>query len=193
MKAAVLVSIAVVVLVWSEAVHTRASTRRLSPRAEADPLVEAVVVLGYRNRGTRANYLNRYRVRAGLRSFDDRARERLLILCGGPVAGDIAEATLMADYARTMGYTGALRLDTESLSTWENITNAIPLLEGADSIKVVSNSLHAEKGRAYLWKLRPDLAARLRRGSDHRFGEIILLKPIAAVIGLRGLRGLPPG
>jgi hypothetical protein len=192
-KTAFALSIPLGVLVWSEAVHSRSSKRRLNPRAQADPLLEAVVVLGYKNRGTRANAVNRYRVRAGLRSFDDRASDRLLILCGGPVAGDTAEASVMADFARASGYTGALRLDTESFTTWENIANAIPLMEDADSIKIVSNSLHAEKGRAYLWRLRPDLAVRLRRGADYRFGEIIFLKPIAAVMGLRELRRLPRG
>jgi len=189
-KATLLMSSAIAIVVWSEVVHARASKRRLNSVVRAVPNREAVVVLGYKNRGPRANYVNRYRVRAGLRSFDDRARDRLLVLCGGPVAGDTAEATLMYDYARERGYTDAFVLDTESLTTWENITNAIPFLEGADSIKIVSNSLHAEKGRAYLWQLRPDLAARLRRGADYRFGEIIVLKPIAAVIGLRGLRRL---
>ena len=190
-KAASVLSIPLGVLMLSEAVHSRSSKRRLNPRAQADPLLEAVVVLGDKNRGSRANYVNRYRVRAGLRSFDDRAPDRLLILCGGPVAGDTAEASVMADFARASGYTVALQLDTESLTTWENIANAIPLIEDADSIKIVSNSLHAEKGRAYLWQLRPDLARRLRRGADYRFGEIIVLKPIAAVMGLRELRRLP--
>ena len=149
------------------------------------------MVLGYRNRADRANYVNRYRVRAGLRSFHADAGERVLVLCGGGVAGVVPEADLMAIYARRRGFTGTIRLDTGSATTWENIQNAIPFIEGVESIKIVSNSLHAEKGRAYLWKLRPDLAARLRRGADYRFGEIALLKPVAAVIGLRELARLP--
>lgn len=96
----------------------------------------------------------------------------------------------MASYARARGFTGTIRLDTESATTWENIQNAIPLIEDADSIKIVSNSLHAEKGRVYLWKLRPDLARRLRCGADYRFGEIVLLKPAAALIGLRDMARL---
>lgn len=34
------------------------------------------------------------------------------------------------------------------------------------------------------------LAARLRRGEDYRFGEMIVVKPFAAVVGLRSLRSL---
>jgi uncharacterized SAM-binding protein YcdF (DUF218 family) len=149
---------------------------------------EAVVVLGYRNRGERANYVNRYRMRAGLRSLDPAATESVLVLCGGAVGGDVPEADLMERYARELGYAGPVLLDRGSRSTWENIQNVIPLIEDADTIKVVSSSVHAEKARAYLWRLRPDLASRLRRGEDHRVGEITLVKPAAAVVGLKNLR-----
>ncbi len=148
-------------------------------------------MLGFRNRGDRANYLNRYRVRAGLRSLDPTVTHSVLVLCGGSVGGDTSEAELMARYARTeRGYTGSIRIDAESTSTWENIQNVIPLVEDVDSITIVSNSLHAEKGRAYLWRVRPDLAQRLRRGRDYRFGEIAVVKPLAAVVGLRNLSRL---
>ena len=150
--------------------------------------VKAVVVLGFRNRGVRANVVNRWRVRAGLRSIDGAA---LLVLSGGPVAGGRAEAELMAVYARDVcGYRGPLAVDDASRSTWQNVTNVIPLLEDADRIKIVSHPLHAEKARAYLWRQRPDLAARLVRGRDYRLGEWLLLKPALAVIGLRNLRRL---
>src|SRR5690348_16274235 len=90
----------------AEAVHARAAGRRLGDRDIAPGGVEAVVVLGYRNRGRRANPVNRYRVRAGLRSFDERAAERVLVVCGGAVAGETAEARIMADLARERGYAG---------------------------------------------------------------------------------------
>jgi len=176
------------VVAWADIVHRRASGRRLGD-AERSGSTEAIVVLGYRNRGTRANTLNRYRVRAGLRSRDPRATESVLVLCGGGVASTVSEAELMARYARRRGYTGQIRQDRDSTSTWENIQNAIPLIEHADTIKIVSNSLHAEQGRAYLWKLRPDLAERLVRAEEHRYGELALIKPLAAVLGLRSLHG----
>ncbi len=178
-------------LTFGEVAHWRASRRRLGD-ATGTGRIEAIVVLGYRNRGHRANYMNRYRVRAALRSIDPAAGQSVLVLCGGPVAGDVPEAELMEDFARgTLGYTGPSTLDRTSMSTWENIRNAIPLIETADRIKIVSNSLHAEKGRAYLWTLRPDLASRLVRGADYRPGEIIFVKPVAAALGLRSLRRLP--
>jgi vancomycin permeability regulator SanA len=183
----VIAAVVVAILLWGEVAHWRASHRRTG-HGQSSGRREAVVVLGYKNRGGRANYLTRYRVRAGIRSLDPAATESVLVLCGGAVAGDVPEAELMERYARDeLGYSGPILLDRDSRSTWENIQNAIPLIENAESIKIVSNSLHAEKGRAYLWTLRPDLADRLSRGEDYRFGEITLVKPAAAALGLRDL------
>lgn len=171
-------------LAWAEYVNWRASHRALGVSVAADG-IEAVVVLGYRDRGPKANFVNRYRVRVGLRSQSPRARESVLVLCGGSVGGDIPEADLMARYARSRGYAGRILLDSTSTTTQENIENAIALVEDADAIKVVSNSPHAAVGRAYLRNLRPDLADRLARGADYRFGEAPLLKVAAAVIAGR--------
>ena len=234
---------------------------------------KAVVVLGFANRGARANFVNRYRVRAGLRSLEAAGRQRaklrslesdglrgigfqrgsatrcesavprrsvrqssgaalvsgsgrafadasvsgfahtstvsstahssavsgiarasaaaeVLVLCGGAVSGPVPEAEAMENYARARGYAGPIRLDRESRSTLQNIENAIPLIEDAASVAIVSNSVHALKGRILLRKLRPDIADRLVRGADYRFGEQILVKPIAAVAGLADLRAL---
>jgi hypothetical protein len=68
----------------------------------------------------------------------------------------ISEAELTATYARaSCGYTGVLITETESRTTWENIQNVIPLIADADRIKIVSNSLHAERARAHLREQRP--------------------------------------
>ncbi|GAB1511173.1 hypothetical protein JCM33774_32150 [Actinophytocola sp. KF-1] len=183
-----MLAVVLAVLGWGEIVHWRASRRGFGGAARTG--AEAVVVLGYRNRGERANAVNRWRVRAGLRSFDGPG---VLVLSGGPVAGGRPEAALMAAYARDVcGYRGPLAVDTASRSTWQNVANVIPLVEGADRIKIVSHSLHAEKARGYLRRQRPDLAARLVRGRDYRLGEWLLLKPALAVLGLRNLRRLPP-
>ncbi|SFQ55160.1 DUF218 domain-containing protein [Amycolatopsis arida] len=174
-------------LTWGEVEHWRASRRRLGPAARPAGTREVVVVLGYRNRGRRINAVNRWRVRAGLRSCD-RAETRL-VLSGGSVDGGRPEAELMADYARERrGYRGPLLVETESRSTWENVRNVIPLIEDADRVKIVSHSLHAEKARAYLWRQRPDLGARLVRARDYRPGEWLVAKPALALLGRRNLR-----
>lgn len=178
------VGAAAAVLAWAEFVHRRASGRLLG-RGEKGAGSEAIVVLGFRNRGDRANYVNRYRVRAAVRSIDPSASTTILVLCGGAVAGEVTEAELMRRYAQDeLGYAGPLQLETASRTTWDNVVHAIPLIEDADSIKIVSNSLHAERGRAHLWKLRPDLGDRLRRADDYHFGESVLLKAVAAIVGL---------
>ncbi|GAB2528990.1 YdcF family protein [Paramicrobacterium agarici] len=177
------------ILACAELLHWRASTRQLGD-ADVRGTTEAVVVLGYKNRASRANIINRSRVRAGIRSIDPRASRSVLVLCGGPVADSTPEAEIMAHYARQRGYSGPMRLDVESRSTRQNIENAIPLVEDADRIKVVSDSMHAEFGRAFLAERRPDLAARLVRGEDYRLGENLLIKPIAVVIALRNRRRL---
>lgn len=172
---------------WGEVEHWRASTRRLGTAAPGYGASEAVVVLGYRNRGNRINAVNRWRVRAGLRSRDSAGAR--LVLSGGPTGGGRAEAQLMADYARKIrGYRGQLCVETDSRCTWENVRNVIPLIEDADRIKIVSHSLHAEKARAYLWRQRPDLGARLVRAQDYRLGEWLVVKPALALLGLRNLR-----
>jgi len=182
------ITLIVALLGWGEWVHWRSSSRWLGSRSSGAGR-EAIVVLGYGNRGNRANYLNRYRVRAGLRSVDPNATETVLVFCGGGVHSSVTEAELMAGYARDeLGYTGPMLLERDSVTTFENIQKAIPLLEEFDTIKIVSNSLHAEKGRAYLWKLRPDLGERLVRAEEHRFGEITLVKPLAGYLQLRNIR-----
>jgi len=174
------------VLAWGEFTNWRASRRELGPGV-VHPRSEAVVVLGFGNKGRRANLVNRYRVRAGIRSID--SVDAVLVVCGGAVAGDEPEADIMARYARDeRGYTGPLLRERESMTTGENIRNAIGMIESAEAITVVSDPLHAQKGRMYLRMLRPDLAARLVRGREYRFGELIWLKPFAAVVGLVGLR-----
>lgn len=182
-------------LAWGEAMHWRASRRRLGDASGVRPAArEAVLVLGYQNRGIRANYFNRYRVRAGLRSLDPAAASSTLVFAGGCVAGDVPEAVLMQRYARDrLGYAGPIVLETRSSSTWENIQRAIPLIEDADTIKIVSNPLHAEKARAYLRLQRPDLARRLVRAEDYRFGELMAVKPVMAVVGLVKLSRMRTG
>ncbi|WP_370934937.1 YdcF family protein [Amycolatopsis sp. cg13] len=180
--------LSLLLLGWAEWEHWRSSRRAMGARPGTTGTGEAVVVLGYRNGGSRANFVNRWRVRAAVRS--QAPGPSRLVLCGGAVGGAEAEAALMARYAREHGYRGSLVLETESRSTWENVLHAAPLIEDADRIKIVSDSLHAEKARHYLRKHRPDLAERLVPAADYRFGEWLALKPVLAVMGKRSLRRL---
>ncbi|UFN44435.1 YdcF family protein [Nocardioides okcheonensis] len=178
---------AAAVLAWAEWQHHRWSRTLVAPRPGR---TAAVVVLGFRNRGTRANVVNRWRVRAALRSVDP-ARETTLVLSGGPVGSPVPEARILAAYAAERGWTGPVVLEEESRSTWENITFVVPLVEAHDTIALVSQPAHALKARVYLRRQRPDLAARLAPARDHVPGEWLLAKPALALHGLLSLRRIP--
>ncbi|MGM7646052.1 YdcF family protein [Nocardia sp. JW2] len=176
-------------MLWGEWVNWRASRTETRPDTGGS---EAVVVLGYRNAGRSANAMNRWRVRAGLRSLDPGASESRLVLCGGACAGPDTEASLLARYARERGYTGELVLEENSRSTWENIAFALPFLKDVDRIKIVSLPTHAAVARRYLAEQSPELATRLVRGRDYRFGEWMPLKPVIALYGVaKNLRRTP--
>lgn len=167
-------------LLWGELISERASTRGLEAgRAGAR---RTVLVLGFGNHGPRANAVNRYRVRVGLRTL--RSDHDVLIFSGGAVRGSEPEARILARYAIEKGYHARPLLETESRSTEENIRNSIPLLQDADEIAIVSNALHAERARGLLRAQRPDLAARLIRADNYRFGEIPVIKAVAAALAL---------
>jgi uncharacterized SAM-binding protein YcdF (DUF218 family) len=100
----------------------------------------------------------------------------------------------MADYAKSeLDFDGTVLLEDRSATTWENVTNVIPLIEDAAHIKIASQPAHALKARAYLRRQRPDLAERLVRAADYRPGEWLLLKPLLALYGLSTLRGIKAG
>ncbi len=175
------VTTAGVLVLWGEVSSWR-SSRRIAPCVR--PGTEAVVVLGFRNPGHRVNALNRWRVKAAIRSVDPEATQTRLVVCGGAVGGPLSEASLMAAYARLLGFTGEIVLEEESRSTWENVVNVIPLVADAEVIKIVSNPHHVEKAELFLRRQRPDLAQRLAAGRTYRPGEWSTMKPLLAAHGL---------
>ncbi|MFJ9553989.1 YdcF family protein [Nocardiopsis sp. NPDC101807] len=183
-----LVMVGALALAWSEWLNWRWSRALLG---SGGGTADAVVVLGYRNPQVRANAVNRWRVRAALRSIPaGGAHATRLVFSGGAVGSGVAEARLMADHAKSLGFDGTVLLEDRSTTTWENVANVIPLIEDAERIAIVSQPAHALKARAYLRRLRPDLAARLVRADDYRPGEWVLVKPLLALYGLWALRRL---
>ncbi|MFF5362055.1 YdcF family protein [Streptomyces scabiei] len=187
-----LVMAGVAALAWGEWLNWRWSHTLVGSRGQSGSGTEAVVVLGYRNPRPTVNPINRWRVRAGIRSVAaDGGRATVVIFSGGATGSSAPEAELMADYAQSvLGFDGTVLLEDRSATTWENITNVIPLLEDVDRIKIVSQPAHALKARAYLRRQRPDLAARLVRAEDYRLGEWTMGKPLLALYGFRTLRRL---
>ncbi|MEU8625580.1 YdcF family protein [Streptomyces sp. NPDC048669] len=182
----------VAALAWGEWLNRRWSRALVGSSGGAS---EAVVVLGYRNPQPTANFINRWRVRAGVRSVAaDNVRDTRVIFSGGPADSRTAEAQLMAEYAKSvLEFDGTVLLEDRSATTWENITNVIPLLEDVDRIKIASQPAHAFKARVYLRRQRPDLAEKLVRADDYRPGEWMVAKPLLALYGLWTLRGIRAG
>ncbi|MGW4749228.1 YdcF family protein [Streptomyces sp. NPDC004290] len=191
MRAWTLPAAGAALLVWGEWLNHRWSKTLVHPDRGGS---RAVVVLGYRNPSGSINRVNRWRVRAGLRSVGSGAgTDTVVVFSGGAVGGDVAEARLMADHARSaLRYEGRVLVEDRSRTTWENIAQVVPLIEDARRIVIVSQPAHALKARAYLRRRRPDLADRLVRAEDYRLGEGTLLKPLLAAYGLWTLRRLTP-
>ncbi|MFT3852726.1 MAG: YdcF family protein [Ilumatobacteraceae bacterium] len=169
-------------VIWGEWIAHHESRRRATPLT-GPPASEVIVVLGCSNRGERANAVNRWRVRTAIRSFDPTAGRRTLVCCGGAVAGSTSEAALMAAYAVEQGVVDEVVLEQASRSTWENVANAVPLVDGFERIKLVSDPFHARRAEQYLAMQRPDLAARLAPAAPYRFGEGLPLSPLLTLYG----------
>ncbi|MFX0574850.1 YdcF family protein [Nocardia nepalensis] len=173
-------------LVWGEWLNWRWSRALVG---NGGGVSEAVLVLGFRNPQATVNVINRWRVRAGLRSIA--SDDNRVIFSGGATSDGATEAQLMADYAKSvLEFHGTVLLEDKSMSTWENISNVIPMLEDVDRIKIASQPAHALKARAYLRRQRPDLAERLVLADDYRPGEWLIFKPLLALYGLWMLRSL---
>ncbi|WP_429417736.1 YdcF family protein [Nocardia sp. GAS34] len=183
-RAAVTAVVSVSVLIGaSEWLHWRASRRFPCPIPGPLPPggTHAVVVLGYPAKADGSPHpLQTWRCRIAERSMPPGTS---VIFTGGPVSNQWAEAEVMAAYARdVLGIpAAAIRTETESESTWQNIEFTIPMIEHADRISIVSSPMHAARARRYLYLQRPDLAARLTPADDYRFLDAWWLKlPTAA-------------
>jgi uncharacterized SAM-binding protein YcdF (DUF218 family) len=144
------------------------------------------VVLGFpaRRNGDLHALQRCWRTEIGIRSLSlGSAPDRRLVVTGGPSRGaQVAEAQVMADYARRRGVPAeGVVLEEAATNTWENLTLAVPLIEAFDTIIIASDPLHASRSRRYLAQQRPDLGRRLAFADDYRPLERWWLKlPIAA-------------
>ena len=121
----------------------------------------AVLVLGYPSASDgKPNRVQEVRVAAGLRGYRHYRCDRL-VFSGAAVQNQIVEAQTMAQLARDSGVrSDRISLETQARNTWENIKFSIPLVAPFDRILIASDSLHAQRGRRYLCKQRPDLCDR---------------------------------
>jgi uncharacterized SAM-binding protein YcdF (DUF218 family) len=128
-----------------------------------------VLVLGYPSHsdGT-PDRVQQVRVATGIRAYRHYNCDRL-VFSGAAVKNQIVEAQTMAQLARGSGIqSDRISLETQARTTWENIKFSIPSLAKSDRILMASDSLHAQRGRRYLCKQRPDLCARTFVAVEYR-------------------------
>lgn len=131
----------------------------------------AVLVLGYPTRADgSADPIQRLRVTAAVEAFQRRRCQRLVV-SGGAAHNERIEADAMAELARELGVASeSIVAERAARNTWENVALSLPSLEGFDSLYVVSDSLHALRGRRYVCEQRPELCARtFAAGAYHPF------------------------
>lgn len=138
-----------------------------------------MVVLGFRNAGTETNAVNRWRARAGVQTAE--ALDADLVVLSGGAPGGAVEADLLAREALHAGLRTAFVCERASRSTQENLAFAVPYLEDATQIALVSHPLHAQRARAHLWATRPDLADRLVPAAVNREGTWVVALPLAGL------------
>lgn len=167
----------------AEYLHWQAARRYLPGASPPEgPGGTGVIVLGHRPRrdGT-IHPLARWRVQMAERAFR-LLHPQVIVFTGGAHSGQPTEASIMAANALEAGIPArVLRTEEASGNTWENIAFSLPLVEHCSRLAVVSDPMHAARGRRNLVAQRPDLAERLVSGGDYRFLERWWLKvPTAA-------------
>lgn len=178
--------LAAVTVAVSEFAHVVASRRALGSPARSRGGSEAIVVLGFpAKRDGRPHVVQRWRCEIAARSMDADA-DGPIVFTGAAQGRAWSEAEVMAGYARAALGIPAERivLETEAKTTWDNVAFSIPIIEYADRIKIVSDPVHAARARRYLWRQRPDLAARLVPAADYRPLERWWLKVLTAANAL---------
>lgn len=145
-----------------------------------------MIVLGFPSgRDGEPHPLQRWRTEIAVRSLAPGEDGRLVFTGGGP-PGAPTEAEAMATYAREVLGVPAerIRLETAASTTWENIAFAQPFVESARTVAIASDPLHAARGRRYLLRQRPDLAARMVPADDYHLGDHVWLKVATTVYEL---------
>ncbi len=167
-------------VVLSETLHWRASKKFLGKGNLTGR--GALVVLGFpARRDGRLHPIQKWRTEMAKRAFASLGAERI-VFSGGPSRGRPCEAATMAAYALQLGVPAtSVRTETKARSTWQNIELSLPMVEGFDRLAIVSDPLHAARGRRFVWAQRPDVAAHLVSAGEYRLFERWWLKVPTAI------------
>ena len=188
----------------AELVQWRASKRPPGRPDDGQGLLGALV-LGYPGDPSgRPSVEQLWRCGVLMRTVSPRRGPVRVVFSGGHTTpAPVSEAASMAELCtRRFGLDPAVvTLEERATSTTENIRFGLPLLAGCDRIAIVSNPLHAARGRRDVAEEFPDLVPRLVLADDYRLGEHLWHKPKftwhESAVGLwywwheRGSRGGP--
>jgi uncharacterized SAM-binding protein YcdF (DUF218 family) len=155
-----------------------------------------VVVLGYpATRDGRVHAITRGRVETAV-ELARRHDAELVVMTGGPTRGGIVEADVMLELAKRLGIPAdRLVAERRSRSTWENVRQSAPLVRHCDVVLLVSEPLHAHRGRRYWLRQFPADDGRVFAVVDRRpFERWWLLTPATfseCALALHERLGLP--
>lgn len=133
---------------------------------------DVVLVLGFRSsEHGGVNAVQKWRTRIAVRSA---APGSLFVFSGAAVRGTRSEAEVMAEYGiRSLGISPVnVALEPRARSTRENIALSEPWLRDARTIRIASNTAHAQRARRYLREFDPRLGERLAPTRDHVLLEL---------------------
>jgi vancomycin permeability regulator SanA len=141
-----------------------------------------VLVLGYPTEDDGSlSSVQRVRVEAGVMAYRARNCQKL-VLSGGAVANQYIEAERMASFAQELGVAkDHIVVEGRSRNTWENIGCSLSYLQKADSITIVSDSLHAKRAKRYLCKQQPFLCGQVDILGSQLYWKIIGWKVLAVL------------
>lgn len=91
-----------------------------------------------------------------------------MVVSGGAAANRYVEADSMAEIAKSLGVAeNALIRERTARTTLENIGCSAPFLQGTERVYIVSDTLHALRGKRYACRLDAELCARtIAAGSE---------------------------
>jgi uncharacterized SAM-binding protein YcdF (DUF218 family) len=156
------------IVVAAETVNRLAGRSVASPPSGSGTRV-GVVVLGYPSRRDGSpNSVQRRRVNTGVRVMR-RHDAATMVMSGGPVRNEHAEADTMVALASSLGIDPtALVAENRSRTTWENVEESASFVEDCDLVLIASEPLHAARARRYWIKQRPTDARRVFVAVDRR-------------------------
>ncbi|MCB1693953.1 MAG: YdcF family protein [Pseudomonadales bacterium] len=141
-----------------------------------------VLVLGYPAKPDgSADAVQKFRVDTAIHRYQVSGCTRF-ILSGGAVANRFEESDVMRSWAIERGVEpDRLVIEPRARSTWENIACSTPLVPASSPLIIVSDSLHALRGKRYFCRQNPERCQLAAAAGANPPIELFLWKQAAAI------------